>query len=373
MTTTPAYSSTPPALPPAPVFLLRDLAYGGGSRQALELALALMQGGHCAPRLWLLTGGADLLPHAAAQGLETQVLHHGPRITPATLVRLLAQLRRERPPLLLPFGPAANVWGRILGRAAGVPVIVGTLRRSGDARMQWETLLHRLATCVAVNAPSLEAELVRCGVPQAKRRLLPDGVDTTVFVPAAAEAAKLRDPRPHVLCLERLVPGKGQETLLRAMSLVLPEHPRTRLLLVGNGPERERLYRLAERLELGEAVQFLPARQDVTPLYQVADVVAVPALRAGAPRSLLEAMAAALPVVAADVGGVRDFLTDNETGLLYPGDSAEELAERLLRLLRDEALRKRLGAAARARAMAHCTLTQSAQGYAALFRELALP
>jgi phosphatidylinositol alpha-1,6-mannosyltransferase len=180
-------------------------------------------------------------------------------------------------------------------------------------------------------------------------RLAP-GVDTAAFRPGAGGAAIRQrlgiGPRqPVVVCVSRMVPRKGQDTLLRAWPLVRAQvGGKPLLLLVGDGPYRAELDRLSGRLGLQEAVLFSgPVPWEELPgYYDAADVFAMPCRTRrggldveGLGIVYLEASATGLPVVGGDSGGAPDAILDGETGYVVPGGDEQALAARLIELLND--------------------------------------
>ncbi|MEV0009582.1 glycosyltransferase family 4 protein [Streptomyces sp. NPDC051840] len=185
---------------------------------------------------------------------------------------------------------------------------------------------------------------------------LPPGVDEKTFHPGSGgdrvrERLGLRD-RPVVVCVSRLVPRKGQDTLVLAMPAILARVPDAVLLVVGGGPYAGQLKKLAEETGVSDSVRFtgpvpwaeLPAH------YGAGDVFAMPCRTRrggldveGLGIVYLEASATGLPVVAGDSGGAPDAVLDGETGWVVRGGSAEESADRIVTLLGDPELRRRMG------------------------------
>jgi glycosyltransferase involved in cell wall biosynthesis len=147
----------------------------------------------------------------------------------------------------------------------------------------------------------------------------------------------------------RLVPIKDVATLLHAFAELRRTAPAARLVVAGDGELRADLERLAASLGVGSAVTFTGWRLDLENIYSAVDAVVLSSLNEGTPVALIEAMAAARPVVATDVGGVPDVVTHEHTGLLVPPGAPSELARAMARLAADAGLRRRLGAAGRAR------------------------
>jgi glycosyltransferase involved in cell wall biosynthesis len=149
----------------------------------------------------------------------------------------------------------------------------------------------------------------------------------------------------------RLVPIKDHPTLFQAMALLPTSNPPVHLAVVGDGEERARLEELAGRLGLGHRIHFLGWRTDLETILREVDVVLCTSKNEGTPVALIEAMAAGVPVLSTDVGGVADLVAHRETGWLVRAGDPPSLAEAIRHLLGDEALRARLAAAGSAVAL----------------------
>ena len=230
---------------------------------------------------------------------------------------------------------------------AALPGARGLLRRIGDdvdvVTYLGEYFRVRLARALS---PAAAARMVR----------LAPGVDVTAFRPGSGGAAVRRrlglDGRPVVLCVSRLVPRKGQDTLLRAWPEVLAAAPDAALLLVGSGPFEKNLRNLAERLRLNRSVYFAGAvpGEELPAYYDAADVFAMPCRTRrggldveGLGIVYLEASATGLPVVGGDSGGAPDAIRDGESGYVVPGRSVPAVAERITGLVTDPARARAMG------------------------------
>jgi glycosyltransferase involved in cell wall biosynthesis len=160
------------------------------------------------------------------------------------------------------------------------------------------------------------------------------------------------DDEAVILSVGRLSQEKGHADLIRATAVLgsIPAVPRFRVVIVGDGPEREPLMRLASQLGIQQRIKLAGFQRDTSPYYAMAALVAVPSHSEGSPNVVLEAMAAGLPIVANAVGGVPEILEDGGTGLMVPPRSPEAMAKAMQRVLCDAELRAHLGAAARATA-----------------------
>ncbi|GGT64225.1 glycosyltransferase family 4 protein [Streptomyces lateritius] len=190
---------------------------------------------------------------------------------------------------------------------------------------------------------------------------LPPGVDEKTFHPGSGgEAVRERlglTDRPVVVCVSRLVPRKGQDTLIRAMPAILRRVPDAVLLIVGGGPYEKDLRLLAATTGVAESVRFTGAVPwaELPAHYGAGDVFAMPCRTRrggldveGLGIVYLEASATGLPVVAGDSGGAPDAVLDGETGWVVRGEVPEDSADRITTLLLDPALRRRMGDRGRA-------------------------
>ncbi|MEV0531505.1 glycosyltransferase family 4 protein [Kitasatospora sp. NPDC050463] len=270
-----------------------------------------------------------------------------------------------------------SVW---FGAAAPLGLMAPALRRAGARRLLGMTHGHEAAWA---QLPAARQLLRRIGAgtdtltylgeytrsriadavgPQAAARMvqLPPGVDEGTFHPDSGGAELRRRlglaDRPVVVCVSRLVPRKGQDTLIEAMPQILAEVPDTVLLIVGDGPYRADLEKLAEARGVRAAVRFTGAVpwSELPAHYGAGDVFAMPCRTRrggldveGLGIVYLEASATGLPVVAGDSGGAPDAVLEGETGYVVSGGSPAAAAERIVRLLNDEELRRRLGEAGR--------------------------
>ncbi|MGW0938158.1 glycosyltransferase family 4 protein [Streptomyces sp. NPDC002666] len=272
----------------------------------------------------------------------------------------------------------SSVW---FGAAAPLGLMAPALRRAGARRLVATTHGHEAGWA---QLPASRQLLRRIGegtdtltylgeytrsriaaalTPAAAARMvqLPPGVDEKTFHPDSGGGrvrARLGlTDRPVVVCVSRLVPRKGQDTLILAMPAILAEVPDAVLLIVGGGPYAGELKKLAADTGVLDSVRFTgPVPWEELPAhYGAGDVFAMPCRTRrggldveGLGIVYLEASATGLPVVAGDSGGAPDAVLDGETGWVVRGGSAEESAERIVALLGDAELRRRMGERGRA-------------------------
>ena len=259
----------------------------------------------------------------------------------APLGLLAPRLRRAGAERLI-----ALTHGHEVGWAA-LPGARATLRRIGDS-----------VDTITYLGEYTRVRLARALSPQAAARMtrLTPGVDVSEFYPGAGGQA-IRERwglggRPVVVCVSRMVPRKGQDTLIRAWPLVLATTPDATLLLVGDGPYRSHLERMARHLGVDRSVVFTgaPSRAELPAYFDAGNVFAMPCRTRrrgldveGLGMVFLEAAATGLPVVGGDSGNSADAIRDGETGYVVPGVGVADLADRLKRLLNDPGAAKAMG------------------------------
>ncbi len=343
MTIAPIFANSP--FPARIVFLLQDLKFGGTQRQTLELARRLDRK-KFAPELWLLARGDDLAPMAREWEIPLVWLGRRERVTAGSLINLGIRLRARTPEILAPLTVVPNIWGRLIGRWARVPVIVGNCRGGGAPRRQHERHLWRLTDHLLTNSQVLKERLIQdFGVPPGHLTVIPNGVDTEYFRPTAGGPA----PKQVILCLARLVADKDPDTLVAAFGLLAPELPEAQLWLVGEGPRRAALEEQLAEAPWRERVRFVAGSADPRPFFREAGVLALSSVTEALPNVVLEAMASGLPVVATAVGGVPELVVAGETGVLVPPREPAALAGALAGVLRHRGRQEAMGAAGRRR------------------------
>lgn len=277
-------------------------------------------------------------------------------------------LKAERPDVLHTHNPKPGVYGRIVGRLAGVPVVVNTVH--GFYATETDPWLKRLVVYglefVAARFSDFElfqnpedlalARRLRL-VSSRKSELLGNGVDLSRFGGSIDRDTRasvraefgVEDDTPVIGIVGRLVAEKGYPELFRAIELI--DAP-VRLVVVGpDDPDKpDALDRDVVDRARRSGVTFLGMRNDVDRLYTGFDVFVLPSHREGFPRSAMEAAAAGLPLVVTDIRGCRQVVTDGVNGLVVPVRSPEALASALTTLITDSELRRRFGAASAERA-----------------------
>lgn len=272
----------------------------------------------------------------------------------------------------------SNVWGTVLGRLTGVPVVVAhehtwsfqgrPLRRFLDRELvgRWADVF------VAVSEEDRRKMIEVEGVDPRKIRLIPNGIPSPTNGSVADVRAELGiEPGAPVLGVVcELRAQKALEVLFEAAALLLPEFPALKVLVAGDGPERARLEAAASELGAADAVLFLGIRRDVPALLAAVDVAVLSSDYEGSPLSVLEYMAAGKPVVSTRVGGVPELVEDGVHGLLVEPRDPAALAVAVAELLRDPERAERLGAQGRERQLREYSLDAMVRHVEELYEEL---
>jgi glycosyltransferase involved in cell wall biosynthesis len=330
----------------------------GGQLVALQLALATRDRGH--EVAFVSPSPGDFVDLAEQEGFRTRVVPLGGALDVRSLLRLRALLRAERADVLhthVHF--SLNVLGRLAGRLAGARVVahmhIANVFRAGGlarrAQVALDNATARLCGRIVAVSEATRISLLRQGYPAARVVVVHNGIG-----PAAPVELRRPDGAPDaaplLLHVGRLAPVKGQRELIEALALL--RRPDAVAVLAGKdletgGSYQRELETLAAALGVHERVVFAGYRDDVPALLAAADVFVLPSFVEGLPLTVLEAMAAARPVVASRAGGTPEAVVDGETGVLVPPGDVEALAGALDELLADPERARRLGEAGKRR------------------------
>ncbi len=280
--------------------------------------------------------------------------------------RLWRRMQRGRYDVVHTHSSKAGIVGRIAARLAGVPVVVHTIHGWGFNGEQpthvsrfyvWlEKLCARHCGALIVVGSAYRDEGLALGIGHARQYLLiRSGIEVETYRDVAMERAAARRrigvPEAAVVVgnVGRLSPPKCPEVMVAAFDLLARQRADARLVLVGDGWQRAELEAEVHRRGLAERVHLLGLRRDVPELLRAFDVFTLSSSREGLPRTVLQAMAAGLPVVCTRAGAVADAVLDGETGWIVEVGDAPGLGERLIRLAQDPDLARRMGERGRAR------------------------
>jgi glycosyltransferase involved in cell wall biosynthesis len=296
------------------------------------------------------------------------------------VVRLARWLRRQRAELVHVHDFYSSVLVVPAAKLAGVKVIIGRLDLAhwhGRAqRLLLDTLTH-MSDHVVANAEAIREMLVeREGVAEEKITVIHNGLDVRRFDVRRRQG--LTEPLPdtggapvvvHVANMNH--PVKRQEDLLKALARLRAEGLTLHAFLVGDGPRRPELERMAGELGLTGVAHFLGHRSDVPAVYARADIGVLCSNAEGLSNAVMEGMAAGLPMVVTKVGGNPELVADGERGLVVPPEQPEALAGALRRMLEDRELGRRMGLEARSFVERELSLERMVRRHDALYQRVA--
>ncbi|MPZ64395.1 MAG: glycosyltransferase [Pseudonocardiaceae bacterium] len=382
-------SSHPAPSGPVRLTVVLDRISLGGAETLLLNLLSRLDPALVSPRVVCLREGGPLAADFRAAGIPVDVLDRTGRFDPRTVPRLLRHFRRHRTQAVLVthHHRAALTLGRIAARLARVPAnIVAAhdmdLTAVGKRclpRHDVETLF--LSSALVLLTPRQGDYLHREeGIGRYPWRRLPEVViPNGIPLPPVStpdDRARARTdlglgPDDFVVgIVARLAAQKAHHVLFEAVARLAPSHPRLRLVVVGDGVRAAELASLAHRLGIADRVRFTGARRDVPRLLPGFDVSCLSSVHEGVPITVIESMAAGVPVVATDCGALRDMVTDGEEGFIVPVGDAAALADRIATLAADRQLRARLGARGRCRAERDYRIERTAAGFEHLLTSL---
>ena len=309
--------------------------------------------------------GGALVEAVKNRGIKHIPISMTKKFSRKTVTEIVDMLSEFRVDVLHTHGGVAGFYGRWAARKCKIPVIVHTLH--GIHYLHYKNIALKFVyillekwfsrftdaviyVCDSDKTRGNSYRLVRKG----KSVVIRNGVDFLTFEKAGGEPAEELDvgeelgidlSQPIIGTVARLHRQKGIPYLLEAARLLLQEIPEIQFLIIGDGPWKDRLLEQRNRSGLEKSVHFLGERKDIPQLLSLFDVFVLPSLWEGLPYSLLEAGSSGKPIVATDVDGVKEIITDGKTGILVPPKSPERLAKALLQLITDKDLANRLGVA----------------------------
>ena len=338
----------------------------GGQNQVLLTVLGLRSGGHQAA---LVAHRGGELRRRAAEGLDLIPLAPRSEMDLRAAWQLSRALRQLGPNIVHAHDAhavAMAALARSLGSSEPPPRLVASRRVDfhikKNAFSRWK---YRQIDCFICASSMIRSMLVNDGVPLERTAVVYEGIDVdhvTAAPPLNVHAEFwLPTHAPVIGNVAALVPHKGQRYLIDAAPLVIRDIPDARFVIVGHGELRSALQKQIRNYRLERHVILAGFRPDVLSLHKGFDVFVMSSLTEGLGTSLLDAMASARPVVATRTGGIPEVVVDDETGLLVPPRNPQALARAIVRMLRDEPLRTRMGQAGLARVRSHFSASRMVQ------------
>lgn len=364
------------------LFVVNGFSIGGGEIKLLELIREITdkypEGFICS----VCSVGIDgpLRPQFESLGLKTEVFLKSGPYDVSQIFKLVKLIHNERIDIVQTTLFYADVIGTYAAKLAGIRHIL-----SWEAVTQPYSLKHlyayRLASkwfslSIAVSHAIEKQVVINRHVSSKKACTIQYGVDVNLFSPAKEQWLKrelgIKNNKVLIGTVARLTEQKGHRYLISAIPEILKDHPDVHFILIGDGPLREDLSKLASSLNVNSSVCFLGFRNDIPELLQNLDLFVLPSLYEGLPNVVLEAMASGLPVIATAVDGTPEAVLNGETGMLVPACQSEALSTAINAILSDPQKMKNMGKAGRKRVERHFSLSGQVDQFVQLYNSLYL-
>jgi glycosyltransferase involved in cell wall biosynthesis len=368
--------------------IVPTLDRSGAEKQVLLLCRELAKRGH-EVEVGVLTRLGPLEGEFRSSGIPVAVIGKPLKADPFALRRLSRWMKGNRFDVVQSWLFAANAYSRAAARLAfggrdpQRPVIVATEMAVDLWKSPWHFRVDRLVqgwcdTVVGNSQAVVDFYRDKVGIEASRLSMIHSGIDPGEAGPidenarrAARKTLGLADDAGPVLFFAgRLAEQKRVEDLLKAADILQHLYPNIRLLIAGEGPLRASLTEFARGVDLGEKAKFLGLRDDMDTLYAAADIVVLPSSYEGLPNVVMEAQLRAIPVVASAAPGTIELVEHDATGLLFPVGDSTGLARQIERVVSDEALARRLGAAGRTMIAEKFTTGIMTDRFESLYREL---
>src|SRR3954471_11744622 len=349
----------------------------GGQNQVLVTVMGLRALGH---RTMLVAHPTGELRQRAKEGLDLLPL------TPRTemdlnaawrLSRVIKQLRPDIVHAHDPHGVAMSALALSMSTQFAKPPLVASRRVDfhlrGNSLSRWK---YRQVDCFICASEAIRQMLIGDGVPAGRTVAVHEGIDIDRV--ERAEPANLHGElwlphqAPIVGNVAALVPHKGQRHLIDAARTVVQQVPDARFIIAGEGELRQALERQIKEYRLEKHVLLAGFRPDVLSLHKAFEIFVMSSITEGLGTSLLDAMAAGKPIVATRGGGIPEVVADGQTGVLVDPRDHDAMAEAIVRLLKDETLRRQMGDAGRARARALFSAERMVQNTLNVYQRVAM-
>lgn len=330
--------------------ILDSLKVGGIEKNVIEIAAGLESFEH---HVWFLQDKGPLADELERKGIAIREFGFRGAMRPGALITLVQAMRKERFDIVNGHGLYPSMWSSAAGFMAGVPVRIVHAQSTYGALSWRDTMKLRLlmpvtSKIVAVSEAVRESLVVNVGLPEEKIEIIYNSASDMRIAAglsrcATRESLGIGDSFA-VGCVGRLVDFKGQEYLIEAIKNVRRRGVNATCIIVGDGPERERLEAIASAAELSDAVHFLGTRYDIATVLSAMDSLIQPSIvREGLPLSLAEGASMGLPLIATEIGGNDEIVSDGENGFIVPPRDAEALTEKIIYLAKNPAEVQRMG------------------------------
>ena len=367
---------------PRVVLLIPTLDRSGAEKQFTLLATRLPRD-EFDVRAIALTRGGPYADELQAAGIPLTVIGKRAKFDPFSLWRLRAELVRQDPDILHTWLFSANAYGRLCAHAIPRAKVVVSERCVDSWKANWQLWLDRRLIArtdrLVGNSASVVEFYRELGVPPEKLACVPNGIECE---PDKGEGTR-RGRREQLLIelhlppdsfvvgfIGRLAKQKRVEDLIWMVEILRQIRPQLQLVVIGDGPERERLERFTRDIHCDRHVTFLGHREDAARFLPAFDVFGLASSFEGMSNSVMEAMSVGLPIVASDIPPNRELIVQSETGFLFKLADTVGIMQFVRRLIDEPGLAEQLGQAGRERIQREFNIPRMVEGYANIYREL---
>ena len=335
-------------------WIIPTLDEGGAEKQLCLLAKGIDRDAF-EPLVITLTRSGPRLAELKNSGVPMIEIGKRGKLDPLAYLRLTKAIRNFAPHIVHTWLYAANSYGRLAALQARVPVIFGG-ERCVDP---WKSLSHAIVdrnlakrtTGIIANSSSIADFYESRGIDRQKFHIIANGVAPSTVEPISRSEAAQRmgvDPsRIWIGAVGRLWFQKGHKDMIWAAEMLRIVHESTSLVIIGDGPERQRLEHYRDQVQAAKEIRFIGHRSDAAQLLPHFDILWNASFYEGQSNTILEAMQASVIVVATDIPGNRDLIQHESNGLLFPASDVGALMKNTSRLVKSAELRDRLASKAK--------------------------
>jgi glycosyltransferase involved in cell wall biosynthesis len=357
-------------------FVIPTLDQSGAERQLTLLAMGLPRD-EFSVHVIALNRGGPFAEELRAAGISVEVLGKRFRFDPLTYLRLRNALRAFKPDIVQSFLFAANSYVRLPGIAPANCQVVVSERCVDSWKSGWQLAMDRRlidrTNAMTANSASVASFYEAVGVRRNLITVIPNAIPSVPARYTRDQAREILGLRPEdrvVGFSGRLAPQKRLPDLIWAFQLLHQVVENARLVIVGEGPERDSLTSFASQLGCRDKTIFAGHRADSWPLLTALDAFVLPSEFEGMSNSLMEAMSLGVPCVASDIAPNLELITNEETGLIFPLGKSPELTKALVRVLQPPELAAKLGNAGRQLIETQHSVDQMVNRHRALYNRL---
>ena len=362
--------------------MVEDLKIGG-----LERTIFLIVNGLNRPEydveVWCLARGGNIAEELVESGIPVKILGMNSYHKPLFILTLAQLIRKEHVDILHTHGYFAGTFGRLAALLTRIPVIITHVHSTYYNYKKRNILIERFLAkftdriiCISHAVQDFVVEYE--GIPKSKTIL----IYNAARVPESDESySELQNRRASfgfdkddivITIIASLTENKGHRILIDAFRHVFERHPEIRLMIVGDGPLRNELKTYVKKMEFTSEILFIGQTTEVFSLLRTADLCVLPSIeREGLGIALIEAMAASLPIVGTNLGGIPEVIEDKMNGLLVAPGDVHGLASAMEMFVRDKGLREQMGKMGRKLYEEKFTVTKMIQNVELLYDELA--